>query len=312
MKPLVLSIDSLPVFLTDRLAAHFDFHADLEKNDPAAFERLAPQARALVARGETILTGERLARFPKAEIISVCGVGYDGIEVAAAHARGVEVTNTPNVLTDDVADLAIALMLAVSRGVVQADRHVRSGAWAQGAFPLMRKMSGARLGVIGLGRIGSAIAKRAEAFGMSIAYTKRQVNPNVSYRFYPTAQALAKEVDFLVVAAFGGPTTRGLIDAEVLQALGPQGYLINIARGSVVNEAHLVQALQQKWIAGAGLDVFADEPRVPAELLAMDNVVLTPHMGSGTVTSRTAMADLTLANLLAHFAGQPLPSAVPR
>jgi hydroxypyruvate reductase len=312
MKPIVLSLDPLPPFLTDSLAEHFDFHAELQTNDPAAFERLAPQARGLVGRGETVLTGEMMKRFPKAEIVSIFGVGYDGIDVAAARERGIVVTHTPNVLTDDVADLAIALMLAVSRRLLPADRHVRSGAWLQGPVPLARKVSGSRLGIVGLGRIGSAIAKRAEAFGMSIAYTKRTVDPLVSYNYYPSAQALAAEVDFLVVAAFGGPTTRGLIDAKVLDALGPKGYLINIARGSVVNEEDLVAALKAGRIAGAGLDVFVNEPKVPADFFALDNVVLTPHIGSATSDTRRAMANLAFANLAAHFAGKPLPSEVPK
>jgi lactate dehydrogenase-like 2-hydroxyacid dehydrogenase len=310
MKPVVLALDSLPPFLTGPLSEHFDFHA--HPQDPATFEQIAPLARGLVGRGETVLTGEMMKRFPKAEIVAIFGVGYDGIEVAAARERGIVVTHTPNVLTDDVADLALALMLAVSRRILPSDRHVRSGAWLQGPVPLARKVSGARLGIVGLGRIGSAIAKRAEAFGMSIAYTKRTVDPLVSYNYYPTVEALAAEVDFLVVAAFGGPTTRGLIDAKVLDALGPKGYLINIARGSVVDETALVAALKEGRIAGAGLDVFVSEPNAPAELFALDNVVLTPHIGSATTTSRQAMADLTFANLVAHFSGKPLPSEVPR
>ncbi len=312
MKPLVLSVDYLPNFLTDQLHASFDFHHELHKNDPALLEKLAPEARALVANGETILTREMLARFPRAEIISVFGVGYDGIDVAAARERGIEVTHTPNVLTDDVADLAMALMLAVSRRIIPADQHVRSGAWASGAFPFSRKVSGSKLGIIGLGRIGRTIAKRAEAFDMEIAYTDRSVIPGVPYDFFPSATSLAKEVDYLVVAAYGGPSTQGLINTEVLDALGPDGYLINIARGSVVNEPDLVAALQGKRIAGAGLDVFAHEPNVPDQLLALDNVVLTPHMASGTIQTRKAMADLTHANLVAHFSGQPLPTPVPR
>lgn len=311
MKPLVLSVDYLPNFLTDQLYASFDFHHELYKNDPALLEKLAPEARALVANGETILTREMLARFPKAEIIAVFGVGYDGIDVAAARERGIEVTHTPNVLTDDVADLAMALILAVSRRIIPADRHVRGRAWSNGAFPFSRKVSGSRLGIIGLGRIGRTIARRAEAFDMQIAYTDRSVIPGAPYDFHPSAATLAREVDYLVVAAYGGPSTQGLVNTEVLDALGPDGYLINIARGSVVNEPDLVAALLDKRIAGAGLDVFAHEPNVPAELLAMDNVVLTPHMASGTIQTRKAMAGLTHANLAAHFTGQPLPTPVP-
>lgn len=312
MKPIVLSVDYLPNFLTEQLHASFDFNHELHKNDPTLLEKLAPEAHALVANGETVLTHEMLARFPKAEIIAVFGVGYDGIDVTAARERGIEVTHTPNVLTDDVADLAMGLILAVSRRIIPADQHVRTGAWSNGAFPFSCKVSGSKLGIIGLGRIGRTIAKRAEAFDMQIAYTDRSAIPGVPYDFFPSAQALAKEVDYLVVAAYGGASTQGLVDAEVLDALGPDGYLINIARGSVVNEPDLVAALRDRRIAGAGLDVFADEPNVPAELIALDNVVLTPHIASGTIQTRKAMADLTHANLVAHFAGQPLPSPIPK
>ncbi len=306
----VLSFDTFPSFIVDKISANFDFHYNVDRNDAAAMAKFAPTVRAVVAKGETLFNDEVMARFPKLEIIALCSVGFDGIDVAAAHKRGIAVTNTPGVLTDDVADLAIALMLAVARRVAAADQFVRSGAWSKGAFPLNRKVSGSRLGIVGLGRIGQAIAKRAEAFGMSVAYTARARKAELPYTFYPNAQALAKEVDFLIVSTPGGAATRAMINAEVLDALGPDGYLINVARGSVVDEPALIAALQQKRIAGAGLDVFADEPNVPAALLAMDNVVLAPHMGSGTVQTRTAMGDLACANLLAHFAGKPLLTPV--
>ena len=314
MKPVVLTFDQFPSFLTDPLNAQFDFHHAVNKNDPVVMEKLYAETRAVVVKGENILTRELMMRFQKLEIIAVNGVGYDGIDVVAARDLGIAVTHTPNVLTDDVADLAMALMLSVSRRLVFADQHVRTKAWLKGAFPLGRKLSGSRLGIVGLGRIGKAIARRAESFAMSIAYTDlaRSVNPEVSYAFYPSPQTLAREVDFLVVAAYGGPSTRGLINSEVLNALGPNGYLINIARGSVVDEPALVAALQEKRIAGAALDVFVDEPNVPVELFAMDNVVLTPHMASGTLQTRTAMANLAVANLVAHFSGQPLPTPIPR
>ncbi len=305
----VLSFDTFPSFIVDKLNANFDFNC-IDKNDAAALAALAPKVRALVAKGETVINDALMARLPNLEIIALCSVGYDGIDVAAARRRGIPVTNTPGVLTDDVADLAIALMLGVARRVVAADQHVRSGAWSRGAFPLNRKVSGSRLGIVGLGRIGQAIAKRAEAFGMSIAYTARGRKADLPYTFYPNAQALAKDVDFLIVSTPGGAETRGMINAAVLDALGPDGYLINVARGSVVDEPALVAALQEKRIAGAGLDVFVDEPNVPAALLAMDNVVLAPHMGSGTVQTRTAMGDLACANLLAHFSGKALLTPV--
>jgi lactate dehydrogenase-like 2-hydroxyacid dehydrogenase len=241
-------------------------------------------------------------------------VGYDGVDVAAAKARGIVVTHTPNVLNDDVADLALGLMLSAARQLPAADRHVRSGEWLKGAMPLARKMSGARLGLVGMGRIGKAIAERARAFGMSVAYTSRSPKADVGYRYLPSATALAAESDFLVLITPGGAGTRKLVNAEVLQALGQgkgQGILVNVARGSVVDEAALIDALERGVIAGAGLDVFEDEPRVPARLLALPQVVLTPHVGSATGQTRQAMADLAFANLVAFFGGKALPSPVP-
>jgi len=264
----------------------------------------------LVALGTSTVAGEFIAQLPALEIISVFGVGYDGIDIQAAHKRGVVVTNTPDVLTDDVADLCLGLILSVSREISAAERFLRGGQWQNGAFHLARKVSGSRLGIIGLGRIGNAVARRAEGFGMSIAYTDLREKPNVPYRFYPTLLELAGNSDFLVVAAFGGPTTRNLVNAEVLKALGPEGSLINIARGSLVDEPALVEALKNHTIRGAAIDVYADEPNVPAELLAMENVVLTPHMASGTVQTRHAMANLTFANLEAHFEGKPVLTPV--
>jgi lactate dehydrogenase-like 2-hydroxyacid dehydrogenase len=231
--------------------------------------------------------------------------------VAAARERGIAVTHTPSVLNDDVADLALGLMLAVARRIPQADRFVRDGRWPAGPMPLARKVSGSRLGIVGLGRIGQAIARRAEAFGMRIAYTARSEKPGLAYPYFPTPQALAAQVDFLIVITPGGAATRKLIDAQVLKALGPQGYLINVARGSVVDEQALIEALQDGGIAGAALDVFENEPDVPQALRSLDNVVLTPHTASATAQTRQAMANLVLDNLRAHFAGQPLPTPVP-
>jgi hydroxypyruvate reductase len=239
------------------------------------------------------------------------GVGYDGVDVAAAKERAIPVTHTPNVLNEDVADLAVALMLGIARRLPQADQYVRTGKWLKGPMPLAKKMSGSRLGIVGLGRIGQAIADRAQAFGMKISYTTRNRKPDVAYTYYPSAEALAAEVDFLVAITPGGAGTKGLINAAVLKALGPAGYLINVARGTVVDTAALVHALQNNVIAGAALDVFENEPNVPEALLSMDNVVLTPHMASATVETRGAMAQLAVDNLKAHFGGKPLPSPVP-
>ena len=311
MKPTILSVANLPNFLTDRLRESFDFHDRIHARDAAAFKTLAPKVLAIVGSGEAKVTRELLSQLPAVKLISVFGVGYDGVDLVAARERGITITNTPDVLTDDVADLAMGLIIAVAREILSADSYLRGGHWAEGPFRLARKVSGARLGIIGLGRIGSAIARRAEPFGMKISYTDRAPIAGATYAFHPNPVALASNVDFLVVAAYGGPTTRGLVNAQVLEALGPDGYLINVARGSVVDEPALVAALRAGKIRGAGLDVFVDEPNVPAELVAMEKVVLTPHVASGTMQTRKAMADLAFGNLEAHFAGKPLLTPVP-
>jgi lactate dehydrogenase-like 2-hydroxyacid dehydrogenase len=310
-KPEVLVVAKLWPPMMESLHEAFVVHDRTHESDPDAFAAAAPRIRAMAASGESRVTRELIAQLPALEIISVFGVGYDGVDVAAARERGIRVTNTPDVLTDDVADLALGLVLAVARRIPQADQYVRKGQWPGGPAPLARKVSGARLGVVGLGRIGLAIARRAEAFGMSVAYTARHPRTGNPYAYHPTPKALAAVSDFLVVITPGGAGTRKLINAEVLSALGPEGYLVNVARGSVVDQTALVEALKAGRIAGAGLDVFEDEPNVPAELCAMDNVVLTPHIGSATWQTRRAMADLAFGNLQAHFAGQALLTPVP-
>ncbi|HUP10497.1 MAG TPA: 2-hydroxyacid dehydrogenase [Caldimonas sp.] len=311
-RPHVLTAARLWAPMMEALHGAFVVHERTHQTDPADFARIAPQVRAIAATGESRVDRDLIASLPALELISVFGVGYDGIDVAAARERGVAVTHTPNVLNDEVADLALGLLLAVARRIPQADRWVREGRWRrEGPMPLARRLSGGRLGIVGLGRIGQAIAKRAEAFGMSIAYTARSRKDAEGYAYFPSAEALAREVDFLVVITPGGAGTRKLIDARVLEALGPQGYLVNVARGSVVDEAALIEALREKRIAGAGLDVFEDEPNVPEALTALDNVVLTPHVGSATWQTRRAMMDLAFGNLQAHFAGRPLLSPVP-
>ena len=310
-KPDVLTVARLPPFLMQPLQAAYAVHDRLHETDPAAFAAVAPRIRAIVASGESVVGAGLIAQLPALEIISVMGVGYDGIDVAAAKARGVVVTHTPGVLNDDVADLAIALMLAWARQVARADRFVRAGQWPAGPLPFGHKVSGARLGIVGMGRIGKAIAQRAAAFGMHIAYTARSAKADVPHRFLPTAAALAAQSDFLVVITPGGAGTRKLIDAQVLAALGPQGCLVNVARGSVVDETALIAALQAGTIAGAALDVFENEPNVPQALREMDNVVLTPHIGSSTAQTRRAMADLAFDNLNAQLTGKALPTPVP-
>ena len=310
-QPDVLVVAKLPPFLMDALRATFSVHDRLHQTDAAAFDAIAPRIRAIAASGESTVDAALMDRLPALQIISVMGVGYDGIDVAGAKARNVVVTHTPGVLNDDVADLAIGLMLATARAIPQSDRHVRAGLWPSGPMPLARKVSGARLGLVGMGRIGQAIAQRASAFAMSVAYTARSAKAELSYRYLPSARALAAESDFLVVITPGGAGTRKLIDAEVLAALGADGILVNVARGSVVDETALIDALQRGVIAGAGLDVFESEPNVPQALRDLNNVVLTPHIGSATGATRRAMADLAFSNLHALFNGRPLPSPVP-
>jgi hydroxypyruvate reductase len=309
--PSILSVAKLSPLFATQLDATFTVHDRLHQTDPAAFAAAAPTIRAIAASGESKVDAALIAQLPQLEIISVMGVGYDGIDVAAAKARGTVVTHTPNVLNDDVADLAIGLMLSAARQLPAADRYVRSGAWTNGPMPLARKMSGARLGLVGMGRIGQAIAHRAAAFGMSIAYTSRSPKAALAFKYFPSATALAAESDYLIVITPGGAGTRQLINAEVLAALGAKGILVNVARGSVVDEAALIDALERGVIGGAGLDVFESEPHVPERLRALPHVVLAPHIGSATTQTRQAMADLAFGNLQAHFAGKPLLSPVP-
>lgn len=308
-KPAVLLVSRLPEPLAGRLRECFDCHA-LADVDAAGLQALAPQLRGMVATGESLVSRALMASLPALEVISVLGVGYDGIDMAAARERGICVTHTPGLSTDDIADFAMALLLAAARQVVNADQFVRRGDWSTGRFPMTRRVSGARLGIIGLGRIGRAVAQRALAFGMEIAYTGRTAKADAPYRWCSDAQTLAASVDFLVVCASGGADTRALVNADVLAALGPSGVLVNIARGSIVDEDALITALRERQILAAGLDVFCHEPHVPPALLALDNVVLTPHMASTTGATVQAMFDLTFANLAAHFDGLPVPTPV--
>ena len=308
-KPAVLLVSRLPEPLAGRLRECFDCHA-LADVDAAGLQALAPQLRGMVATGESLVSRALMASLPALEVISVLGVGYDGIDMAAARERGICVTHTPGLSTDDIADFAMALLLTAARQVVNADQFVRRGDWSTGRFPMTRRVSGARLGIIGLGRIGRAVAQRALAFGMEIAYTGRTAKADAPYRWCSDAQTLAASVDFLVVCASGGADTRALVNADVLAALGPSGVLVNIARGSIVDEDALITALRERQILAAGLDVFCHEPHVPPALLALDNVVLTPHMASTTGATVQAMFDLTFANLAAHFDALPVPTPV--
>lgn len=244
-----------------------------------------------------------IGALPGLEIIACFGVGVDAIDLDAARRRGVIVTNTPDVLTDCVADLAMGLVVATLRRIIQGDRHVRSGQWQAGAMPLARRVGGKTMGIVGYGRIGKAVARRAEAFGMQLVYHGRKRQAGVAHRYYANLVEMARDCDVLMVTCPGGNATRHLVSAEVLAALGPEGTLVNVARGSVVDEHALVEALASGRLGAAGLDVFESEPKVPEALTAMDNVVLQPHVGSGTHETYKAIGDLTVDNLRTHFAG---------
>ena len=310
--PDVIVTAPLPPFLYDPLRADYRCHDYYQSSHkPGLLAAEGQRIRGLVQGGGTVTPTELLDQLPKLEIISVFGVGYDGVPVDYCRKRGLKVTNTPDVLTDDVADVAVGLVLMTGRGFAKAERFVRSGDWEKKGPELTTKLGGRTAGILGLGRIGKAIGQRLEAMGMKIAYTGRKPQPGVHYRYVPDLKALAAASDFLIVACPGGPATKHLVNADVLAALGKKGTIVNIARGSIIDEPALVKALQDGTIGGAGLDVFADEPHVPKPLLAMDNVVLLPHVGSATNETRKAMGDLCKANLDAWFAGRPLLTLIP-
>ena len=312
MRTRLINVGRLPPALEARLAQSYDLSTLADQADPAAYLAAhGGEFEALVTSAATGVDAAMLAALPRLRVISNFGVGLDKVDVAAAHARGIAVGYTPDVLNDCVADIAFGLMLDAARGMSAADRFVRRGDWLQGPFPLARKVSGARLGLVGLGRIGRTIAQRSSGFEMPVRYHSRRPVDGVAWVHEPSLLELARWADFLVVITAGGPATRHLVNAEVLDALGPDGFLINVARGSVIDEAALVQALADRRIAGAGLDVFEDEPRVPAALMALDNVVLLPHIASATRETRQAMADRVFDNLQSFFAEGRLVSAAP-
>ena len=304
-----LMFNPMPPKVIEGIAGVCTLHKLWEAPDrEAALAELAPRIRAIAAGGgHAKLDGAMMSRFPNLKIVSSFGVGYDHIDAAWAGRNGIVVTNTPDVLNDEVADTTFGLMLATVRQIPQADRFVRDGKWLKGAFPLTASLRGRTLGILGLGRIGKTIARRAEAFGLKIVYHGRQPQEDAPYLYFPTLVGMARACDILVAITPGGAETRHLINAEVLEALGPHGVFINVARGSVCDEQALIAALRDRKILSAGLDVFADEPNVPKDLLEMDHVVLRPHVGSGTNHTRDAMGRLVVDNI-ASFSrnGAPL------
>ena len=310
MPPEILLTLPMPARTEAVLAERHVVHRLHEAPDRAALlGECGPRVRALVTGEVTGANRALLDALPALEIVAVAGIGLDAVDVDRARDRRIRVTTTPDVLTADVADMALALLLAASRRICASDRYVREGRWPSGPAPLGRRVSGQRLGILGMGRVGRAIGHRAEAFDMDVSYTDLMPVPGTPYRYVPGVLALAGACDALVVAASGGRMSRNLVDGAVLDALGPEGVLVNVARGSVVDEPALLDALREGRLGAAGLDVFAHEPQVPEGFLALDNVVLQPHRASATMQTRLAMGAMVLDSLDAHFAGREPPGA---
>jgi lactate dehydrogenase-like 2-hydroxyacid dehydrogenase len=312
-KPDVLLLGPPKAVVVNGLAAAFTVHRLPERDGEAALDAIAPRLCAIAVTSVTDRVDAGLmARLPRLAIVSTFGVGYDHIDAAWAGQHGIVVTNTPDVLTEEVADTAIGLLLCTAREFIQAERFVRAGEWLKRGYPLSKAtLRNRTVGLVGMGRIGKAIARRLDGMLVPVAYNARRKAADVAYRHYPNLIDMARAVDVLLVIVPGGPETKNLIGRDVLEALGPDGILINMARGSVVDEPALIKALQNKTILTAGLDVYAREPEVPAELIAMDHVVLFPHLGSASIYTRTQMDQLVVDNLLAWAAGQPPLTPVP-
>jgi lactate dehydrogenase-like 2-hydroxyacid dehydrogenase len=311
-KPSVLMIGPYPEWEMPILEASYEVHKLWLVDDKDTYiKRHAEEIRAIATRGDLGASAELIAVLPNLEMIGCFGVGTDAIDLAVARKRGIMVTYTPDVLTGDVADLAIALCLAVTRKIPTSDVFVRDGSWKSATMPITPRFFGKRMGIVGLGRIGMAIATRAAGFDMEISYHNRTQRADVPYRYCETVEALAAQCDYLVAAVSGGTASKAMISSAALIALGPEGYFVNIARGSVVDEAALLHSLENAVIKGAGLDVYLNEPKIDERFMKLKNVVLLPHIGSATLDTRKAMGQLVRDNLAAHFAGKPLLTPVP-
>jgi lactate dehydrogenase-like 2-hydroxyacid dehydrogenase len=305
----ILAPDKLSPVVLEGVSRLFTVHHLASASDPKAFlAEVGPRVRGIARGGHAGIDRALIEGLPKLEIIASFGVGYDGIDLVAAAERGVIVTNTPDVLTEEVADTSLGLLLMTVRELSAAERHLRAGDWARkGPYPLSPSLRDRTVGIIGLGRIGLAIARRLDAMKVAVAYHSRRPVSNVPYKYYDSVLSLAAGVDVLLAIVPGGASTRNIIDAKVLEALGPNGILINVGRGSSVDEPALIEALRNRTILAAGLDVFANEPNVPAELMALPNAVLLPHVGSASVYTRAAMGQLVVDNLRSWFQdGRPL------
>lgn len=305
----ILAVDPLPPAVAAGVTALFTLHqVSAGRDREALLAEIGPRVRGLARGGHAQIDRALIERLPGLEIIASFGVGYDGIDVTAAAERGIVVTNTPDVLTEEVADTALGLLLMTVRELSAAERYLRAGRWpVEGPFPLSASLRDRTVGIVGLGRIGMAIAHRLDAMKVTVVYHSRRPRAGVPYRYYDNLRTMAADASVLMIIVPGTASTRHLVDASILEALGPDGILINVGRGSVVDEAALVSALKSGTIRSAGLDVFADEPHVPAELIALPNAVLLPHVGSASVHTRNAMGQLVVDNLESWFQqGRPL------
>ena len=312
-KPQILQVGAYPDRDQGPLDQAFDMHRYFEAADKAAFlAEVGPKVQAIATKGELGANAAMIAACPNLQVISVYGVGYDAVDLAACSTRGIAVTNTPDVLNEDCADLGVAMMLCLARGVIGAEAWARDGSWVRrGAYPLQRRVWGQRAGVLGMGRIGTAVARRLAGFGMDIAYSARSPKDTPpDWTFVADPVALAARSDFLFVTAIANASTRHIVGADVIRALGPKGMLINISRAANIDEPALLDALETGALGSAALDVFAGEPALDPRFLALNNVLLQPHHASGTFETRRAMGDLVRENLLAHFAGKPLLTPV--
>lgn len=304
-RPEILQIAPMLPVVTDQIAKLFTVHRLWEVADKEAWlAENGPRIRGVAAGGHSPINETLLGKLPALEIVAAFGVGYDQIDAKWAGSNGIVVTNTPDVLTDEVADLTIGLLISTVRRIPAAERHLRDGKWPSGAFPLTSSLRDRKIGILGLGRIGKAIAKRLQAFGLPISYYGRHKQDGVEYPYVADPVELARQVDVLISVIPGGKATEKTIGAAVFEALGPDGIFLNVGRGTVVDEAALIEALKSNKIQAAGLDVYADEPNVPEELIAQENTVLLPHVASGTVHTRNAMGQLVVDNLVSWFDGR--------
>lgn len=309
-QPLIITGPMYPPTLAELEQAYEAHRLWSAPDKDALLASMADRITAVASSNSGGIDGATMAKLPKLRTIAHFGVGYDTVDVEAAKKSSIAVTNTPDVLTDEVADLAIGLMLAAVRRIPQGDRFVREGKWLKGPMALTESIQGKTVGIVGMGRIGRAIAKRAQAFGVKLAYQGPGRKSDLSWPYYADPLELARNADILIVACPGGAATNNLVNRAVIEAIGPKGTLVNIARGTVVEEMALLEALQSGKLGTAGIDVFADEPRVPEAFFALDNVVLQPHVASATHQTRKAMGQLVIDNLAAHFAGKPLVTPI--